>query len=133
MFEVSERAHAGLLLMAKLASVSQTGERIRLKTVAEEAHISLPYLEEIAATLRQANLIEGRQGPGGGYRLTREPRFITLEEISTALEGKVTLVDCQNPSTHCPHERGCRTKFIWNRLQHTIQKQLQSMTLQDVL
>ncbi len=132
MFEISERAHAGLQLMAALASAYEKEERLRLKTIAEEAHISTTYLEEIAASLRKANLIEGRQGPGGGYRLTRAPKTITLEDISTALEGQVTLVDCQNTSILCPHEKHCRTKNIWHRLQKTIQNQLRTTSLQDL-
>lgn len=131
MFEVSERAHAGLQLMAALA-VKQD-ERVSLKSLAEEIGISGAYLEEVAATLRKANLIEGRQGPGGGYRLIHHPEEITLEQISTALEGKVALVECQSSSLHCPHERTCRTKSIWSRLQRNIQTQLQSITLRDVL
>ncbi len=131
MFEVSERAHAGLQLMATLSL--KRGERISLKSVAEDIGVSAAYLEEIAAALRKADLIDGRQGPGGGYALTRDPKDITLEHISVALEGKITLVDCQNPAAHCPHERVCRTKSVWNHLQQAIQKQLQSTTLQDVL
>ncbi len=133
MFEVSERAHAGLQLMAALASVYHKDERLSLKTFTDETGISPTYLEEIAATLRKANLIEGRQGPGGGYKLTRPPESITLENISTALEGKVMLVECQSSSTTCPHERQCKTKSVWNRLQRLIQDNLHSMTLKDVM
>lgn len=132
MFEISERAHAGLQLMATLAASYNKEERLSLKTIAEEAHISPTYLEEIAASLRKADLIEGRQGPGGGYRLTRAPSAITLEDISIALEGRVTLVDCQNTVLTCPHEKRCRTKNVWHHLQKTIQSHLQSMTLQDL-
>lgn len=132
MFEISERAHAGLQLMASLAASYEKDERLSLKTVAEESHISPTYLEEIAASLRKANLIEGRQGPGGGYKLTRAPNTITLEDISIALEGQVTLVDCQNASNLCPHEKRCRTKNIWHKLQKNIKTQLRSTTLQDV-
>jgi Rrf2 family protein len=131
MFEVSERAHAGLQLMAALAA--HPDERLRLQSLAPDIGISPAYLEEIAAALRKANLIEGRQGPGGGYRLTRAPQEITLEHIATALEGKVTLVECQSATSHCPHERTCRTKSVWQRLQQSIYHHLRSMTLQDVL
>ena len=133
MFEISERAHVGLLLMAALAQTYETKGRVRLKQVAEDARVSLAYLEEIAALLREAGLIEGRQGPGGGYRLMRIPVEITLEEISTALEGEVSLVACQKTAMTCPHEQKCRTKQVWHRLQRTIQAQLKSITLQEVI
>ncbi len=132
MFEISERAHAGLELMAALALVYQKDERLRLNSVGGKTGVSLPYLEEIAASLRKAGLIEGRQGPGGGYRLTREPSKISLEHIAIALEGHVELVDCQKTSIQCPHEQTCRTKFVWHRLQHTIQAELRSITLADI-
>lgn len=132
MFEISERAHAGLQLMVALAVAYKKNDRLSLKMIAQEAGVSGAYLEEIAASLRKANLIEGRQGPGGGYRLVRAPNAISLEEISTALEGQITLVGCQNISRECPHEKKCRTKNVWHRLQKTIQSQLRSITLQDL-
>lgn len=132
MFEISERAHAGLQLMAHLAALYPKDERLSLKSVSEEVGVSPAYLEEIAAALRKADLIEGRQGPGGGYRLTRPPTEITLEHVATALEGKVTLVECQNPTLACPHEAHCRTKRVWHRLQRTVQEQLRTLTLADL-
>lgn len=134
MFEISERAHAGLQLMATLASSYEKEERLSLKTIAEEAGISPTYLEEIAAALRKAHLIEGRQGPGGGYRLTHPPAEITLEQIATALEGQVMLVECQkSPSISCPQEKNCRTKNVWHGLQRLVQTHLRSTSLSDIL
>jgi Rrf2 family protein len=134
MFEISERAHAGLQLMATLASAYQKEERLSLKSFAEEAGISPSYLEEIATTLRKANLIEGRQGPGGGYCLTRPPKDITLEQIATALEGQVMLVECQKgASIACPQEKRCRTKSVWHGLQRLVQSHLKSTSLSDIL
>ncbi len=133
MFEISERVHAGLELMAALAAAYAKDQRLSLKSVAQASGLSATYLEEIAADLRQAKLIEGRQGPCGGYRLTHAPNEITLAHIGTALEGEVVLVECQKGSVACPHAKNCRTKSIWHGLQRLIQKHLCSTSLSDIL
>lgn len=115
LFRVNERQHGGLILMAELAAAYASERALALSAIAERMNISPGYLEEVAGKLKEAGLIVGRRGPGGGYRLTRHPDEITVAEIVTAIEGPIALVDCQKGAP-CPVEANCRSKHIWNRL-----------------
>ena len=130
-FRVSERNHAGFILMTELAS--RGDQYVSLKEVAERMTISQAYLEEIAASLKQAGLIEGRTGPGGGYRLAQKPEEISADKIITALEGPVLLVECQKSANECPAAGRCTSKSLWNVLQKNIVHTLRETKLTDLV
>lgn len=131
MFQVSERNHAGFVLMTELAR--HRDDFLTLKEVAERMHVSLAYLEEIASSLKKALLIEGKTGPGGGYRLAQDPDEISADKIITALEGPVVLVECQKSATECPTADRCASKSLWNVLQKNILQTLRDTKLTDIV
>ncbi len=122
-FRISARCHDGLLFM------SQLSVRTAPLTIEEAAgRFSSPgYLEQIVAPLRAAGLVSGKRGPGGGYVLARAPEKITVREVVEALEGRITLVACQEGA--CSRDQVCSSKEIWNTLQTTISQALEGVTL----
>lgn len=48
--------------------------------------ISVSYLEQLLAVLRQKGIVDAIRGPGGGYRLARHPDSITAEEVIRAFQ-----------------------------------------------
>ncbi len=133
MFHVSERTHAGLLLMTSLATHASADAFVSLQTIAREHKLSQGYLEEIAGILRRHGLIEGKQGPHGGYRLHGLPSSICLADITEAIEGELSLVDCQKKDAVCPIENACSSKSVWQGLRTTIQTYLQQTSLTDII
>lgn len=133
LFHVSARDHGALILMTTLAERHASEVFVSLQDVAQRMMLSQGYLEEIAASLKKAGLISGKQGPGGGYRLVKSPDEISLEEILTALEGPVELVDCQTSTTPCPVASKCSSKNIWKVVQKNLQKTLRETTLAEAI
>ncbi len=134
LFQVSERSHAGLILMAELALEYEGDQRnLTLVDVAREKLLSHGYLEEIACALKKADLIKGKKGPHGGYVLTRPPGQITAEQILIALEGPIVLVSCQQAPGTCPAERGCSSRSFWGVLQARVLETVRETTLADIL
>lgn len=130
LLRVSARNHLGLILMAELAS---SADFLSLQTVADRMKLSQGYLEEVAMALKQAGLIEGRKGPGGGYRLVQPAKAISIEQILTAIEGPVAMVDCQASDKACPVEAMCSSKSMWDFLQKDVVATLRKTTLEDVV
>lgn len=133
LFHVSERDHSALVLMSALAERFSGRSFTSLQEIADSMRLSQGYLEEIAAALKKAGLIQGRQGPNGGYRLVRKPASISLEEILTAIEGPIELVECQKEGISCPVEGGCASKHVWNVLQKAVRSSLRATTLANVV
>ena len=69
--------------------------------------VSPSYVAKLFASLGRAGLVEALEGVGGGYRLARAARDISVLDVVTALEGDKPLFQCKNIRTQCAlFERG---------------------------
>jgi Rrf2 family protein len=133
LLRVSSKNHLGLIVMASLAKAAPEGRFVTLQEIADRMSLSQGYLEEIAAALKHAGLMEGKKGTGGGYRLSKPADRISVEEILVALEGPLAMVDCQATGKACPVESACSTKQLWYFLQQDVLATLKATTLQQVI
>ena len=88
---VSTRGRYALRMMIDLAENSHDHAYIAMKDIAERLEISKKYMEQIMPVLVKNGLVEGLQGQGGGYRLTRRPEDYRVGEILRLTEGDLAL------------------------------------------
>jgi Rrf2 family transcriptional regulator, cysteine metabolism repressor len=134
----STKAEYGVRVMAHLAK--HDGERpISLATIADSEGLPLAYLEHLVQRLRKAGLVESRRGAHGGYTLAREAWDISMAEVVRALEGEIAPIECISADANgvlvCAreHDEPCPTKFLWTRVQGSIVRTLNEMTLDDLV
>lgn len=125
--QLSPRTRHGARLLMNLARFASKGP-LRADHLSSNIGISVKYLEKIIKPLRQAGLILGLRGPGGGYFLGRAPEDITLGEIVQALDGGSHLSCCDNQE-NCPPSALCGCPSIWADLSNTLQSKLNTITL----
>ena len=70
--KISTKGLYGLHLMLDLLKEYETGF-VSLRVAAARLDIPHKYLEQIAASLCRAQLLDSMRGPNGGYRLNKEP------------------------------------------------------------
>ena len=133
----STKAEYGVRVMAHLASSDDDGP-IPLGTIADAEGLPLAYLEHLVQRLRKAQLIESRRGAHGGYTLAREAGEISMAEVVRALEGEIAPIECITADSDgaliCSREGAapCPTKLLWTRVQGSIVRTLNDMTLADL-
>src|SRR4051812_13146075 len=137
----STKAEYGVRVMAHLAK--HDGQRpISLATIADAEGLPLAYLEHLVQRLRKAELVESRRGAHGGYTLAREAEEITMAEVVRALEGEIAPIECISADPDggliCVREGEighdpCPTKLLWTRVQGSIVRTLNDMTLADLV
>ncbi len=106
-----------------------------LAKVSRLQDISLAYLEQIVASLREAGLLVSTRGAHGGYHLAREPQAITVGDVLRALEGPIALVVCASEDRQtgrCEREEMCLTRPVWEKVRDSIVTALDSTTLADL-
>ena len=111
------------------------GGSVSLHAVAEREQLPEAYLEQLVAILRKAGLVTGKRGAGGGYTLARDPSAITAGDVVRALEGPIEPQVCTaegDPVLNCVREQDCGTRAVWHKLQATIARALDGMTLDAV-
>jgi hypothetical protein len=77
---------------------------VALSELATRHGISLSYLEQVFAKLRQHGLVESTRGPGGGYTLGFRGDAISVADIVTAIGDSVMIdiapaLKCRIPNT----------------------------------
>ena len=83
---LSTRGRFAINAMIDLA-LRDRSNPVPLAELALRHHISLSYLEQVFAKLRQHGLVDSTRGPGGGYTLGFRGDAITVADIVTAIEG----------------------------------------------
>ena len=79
--------------------------------IAREFHISRHHLVKIVAALAEAGLVITQRGSGGGFRLSRAAKDVTLGDIVRVLEADQALVECfRADGGECVMSPGCRLK-----------------------
>ena len=135
------KAEYGVRLLVELGRQG-SGQPVSLMAISDSEGLPLAYLERIVALLKKADLVESTRGAHGGYRLTRGPEAITMDEVVLALEGAVAPMSCfvddsQEGRVLCSHvdDHGhlCATKLLWTRVQGGVIKALAHTTLAELV
>ena len=130
---ISTRGRYALRVLADLAEHRSEGF-VPMKDVAARQEISLKYMEKILPVLTKNHIVDGIQGKGGGYRLSREPGEYTLGEILRLTEGSLAPVTClEGVENTCPRAGQCHTLPMWEKLDSLINGYLDSVSLADLL
>ena len=130
---ISSRGRYALRVMIDLAEHND-GAYLPMKEVAQRQDISLKYLERILPILVSAKLVEGINGKGGGYRLTRKPEEYRIRDILRLTEGDLAPVACLECGADACHRTAeCRTLPLWVELNRRVNEYLDSVTIADLM
>lgn len=80
-------------------------------------------------------MIKSTRGAQGGYRLAKPAAEISVGDILRALEGELGAVDCQGlkPEGGCESSDFCVTKLVWQRINDSIAKAVDEITLEELM
>lgn len=104
---------------------------ISLADISQRQEISLSYLEQLFAKLRQNSLVASVRGPGGGYLLNRPGNQINVAEIIDAVNESVDATNCNNQGD-CQSGEVCLTHYLWEDLSKKIHDFLSEITLEQL-
>ncbi len=105
---------------------------VTLADISVNQGISLSYLEQLFAALRNKELVRGVRGPGGGYYLTRGADEITVADIICAVDEWVEFTRCGGRE-NCHAGSRCLTHSLWDELSEEIFNFLKGISLADLV
>lgn len=88
-----------------LANRTNADTTVSLAEISAIQGVSLSYLEQLFAKMRQAGLVVGTRGPGGGYRLGQEATQISIADIVDAIDDRCREDRLQAFDKSCPDKR----------------------------
>jgi Rrf2 family iron-sulfur cluster assembly transcriptional regulator len=105
---------------------------VSLNDISGRQGISLSYLEQLFAKLRRNELVSSVRGPGGGYRLSRDGKEISIAQVVDAVNESMDATRCQGKGD-CQDGDQCLTHNLWIDLSDQIHAFLSGITIGDLV
>ena len=125
--KLSTKGRHAITAMMELALRHNNGP-VTFADISVEQSISVSYLEQLFARLRNHGLVTGMRGPGGGYCLRRPATEITIAEILSAVDDAMP-ARCER----IPGEEWSQSVIMWNQLSARIYDYLNGLTLAEAV
>jgi len=129
---LSTKGRYGLRAVVDLAMYSKD-EAVSISSIAARQNLSESYLEQLIAKLKKAGLVNSIRGINGGYILAKNAKEISVGDILRALEGDLAVVECPDSDSECAKFDSCVTKYVWKRINDSINNVVDSMTLEEIV
>lgn len=130
MLRMSKLTDYGTMVLAQLAA---NGRGLSTASqVADATHLAQPTVSKLLKSLVHAGLVVSTRGVQGGYTLARPASAISAAEILDALEGPVAITECSSSGGGCDLESFCRVGTAWQRINHSIRRALETVSLADL-
>jgi Rrf2 family cysteine metabolism transcriptional repressor len=127
---VSKRTEYGLRAVVQLAKLYPK-TFVQSKDLARLEDLPNKFLESILLALRRGGFLESKVGSGGGYRLSRAPREISVGDVLRRLEGRLTLKEGVAPNEMSPGNIAVR--LINDKLTKATDDVLDHFTLEELM
>jgi Rrf2 family protein len=119
-------------MMVEIARHARAGDTVSLADVADRTEISRRYLDQLAVGFKNATLIRGIAGKGGGYILVRPAEEIQIGHVIAAAIGPINIVECVGRPDSCPKADRCECRFIYTLINDRINEVLSEISLADL-
>ena len=101
--------------------------------VSEYADIPPKFLAKIAQDLARAHLISIKQGPKGGFVLSKDPEEITLLQVVEIMIGEIHLNDCTHNPKGCRASSACSVNQVWLQAKNQLRETLSAVTFSALM
>ena len=105
---------------------------ISVQEIAQAEDISAHHLSKVMKSLARGKWVLPLRGPGGGYRLLREPQEITLWDVMGCLGAQGVFEECAIGWADCVDENPCPLHDRWLDIRANIRRYLEGVTIKDL-
>ena len=132
--KLSTKGRYGLRALIDLAQNSKETP-VSITSISARQELSERYLEQLMSMLKKAGLVERVRGDGGGYVLAKDMKEIAVGDVLRALEGSLEPVECAGlePDGGCRASDSCVTKYVWQRINESINKTVDEIMLDQLV
>jgi len=130
--KMSTKGRYAVRILLSIARYQHNGP-VPKKIIAAEEGISADYIEQIIVPLKNDGLCVGIRGVKGGFKLSKDPKDITVFDILCASEGLMELVDCEQMDCQGRDRNKCATRPVWDGASKVLKEYFEKITLQELV
>lgn len=125
---ISTKGRHAVMAMVDLARNGKD-KPVSLAEIAARQDISLSYMEQLIARLKNRGLVKSLRGPGGGYMLALDDHRITIDTVVNAVDDPAPRHTIHDPASADGRQL---TDLLWQAVHDEVSQYLASVTLADV-
>lgn len=132
MLRITKRVEYALVVLQQMQL--DPDRLVSARDLSERFDLPGGLIAKILQRLASAGLLESEQGVRGGYRLARDPRTITLLELSEAVDGPLRIAACEGDSPGaCERAEMCTVSGPVHSLRSRLESLLDHTTIGSLL
>lgn len=135
--KITAQEEYGLRCLLQVALQSEGAKLASLENIAKAEGLTSDYAAKLLMTLRNANLVDSIRGKSGGYKLSRPPEKIYLDEVIRALSGDLFEDNACSLFTakesECVHIECCTLRSMWISISQLLCNALGTISLKTLL
>lgn len=128
-------SRSGIHAIRALVALAQLprGEYKGAAALAEETEAPPNYLGKLLQSLSREGLVRSQKGLGGGFRLARDPKDITMFDVVDSIEDMRRWNNCLFGGAGCSETNPCAVHDRWLEIRESYLEMLKSTRLIDLL
>ena len=135
--KITAQEEYGLRCLLQVAVLTSKVELASLEEIASKENITADYAAKLLSVLRNCGLVESVRGKNGGYKLSKEPENIYLDEVIKSLSGELFETESCKQFTgndlKCVHLSCCSIRSVWLSISNILFTLLKRISLADLL
>ena len=130
MLKLSKMADYGLILLSQM---SEEGGLVSTAQLSSKSNLSEATVAKLMRLLVRAEIVTSIRGVQGGYKLSRDPRDVSAEDVITAIDGQKALTACTEAGAdECVLIQHSPTSYRLNKINGAVKSALQGISLKDL-
>ena len=131
--KLTTKGRYAVMAMADLATYSKE-KPVSLSEISARQNISLAYLEQLFARLKNKKLVKSSRGSQGGYVLEKPATDIKISNIFCAVNEEIKTLNCKKDSKKGCNNKSvkCITHDLWDDLENHINNFFENIKLADL-
>jgi Rrf2 family protein len=121
----------------QVLSASYGDGPVLISDLAGQEELPRKFLELILLQLKNNGILESKRGKGGGYRLRRDPKTVTLGQVIRIFEGPLAPIPCVSETAfrkcdECEDVATCGTRLVMREVRDATARILDHTSLADL-
>lgn len=114
-------------------SLKDSGQSFLAADICRKANLPEHSTRKALQLLVWGGLLESVSGPGGGYKLSRDPRNISLLDIIKSIDGENVFDHCVMGLSECGSKNPCPVHNTWIRVKGKMLAEMQQKSLYELM
>lgn len=106
---------------------------VPVRHLSEELEMPHPFLRKILQTLTRGGFLLSVKGRGGGFKLKRGAKDISVLEIAELFQGKMVLTEHLFKGRTCPHMKSCQLKKKLDSIEKDLLHKLGGISIASII